>query len=173
MGIHGNEVADFLTKKGSSLGEGSTNELLTPQVKQKSRIYDYIMNKWSKAWHSDGEPRQTKIWFPIPNPKKSLLLLKMDRNNLSRVVQFLTGHNKLKRHKNIQDGVLDPYSCRLCLEDEESSFHVTAECPAMQSHRSEVFKLPIPKNLPNPPDWTVSQVEKLLKVSPRSVIFIK
>ena len=90
----------------------------------------------------------------------------MNRDNLSRIVQFITGHNRLKRHKNIQDGVLDPHSCRLCLEEEESSFHVIAECPAMQIHRSEVFKLSIPKNLPNPPDWTVSQVEKFLKVSP-------
>ena len=166
MGIHGNEVADFLAKKGSTLGQGSTNELLTPQVKQKYNINDYFMKKWSKAWQSYSEARQTKIWFPRPNPKKSLLLLKMDRNNLSRMVQFITGHNKLKRHKNIQDGILDPHSCRLCLEEEESSFHVIAECPAMQIHRTEVFKQPIPKNLPNPPDWTLSQVEKFLKVSP-------
>ena len=93
-------------------------------------------------------------------------LLKLDRNNLSRLVQFLTGHNKLKRHKNIQDGITDPHSCRLCLEDEESLFHVIAECPAMQTHRSGVFKLPTPTTFPNPPDWTVNQVEKFLKVSP-------
>ena len=139
---------------------------MTPQVKQKCEINDYFKNKWSKAWHSYGEARQTKIWFPKPDPKKSHLLLKMDRNNLSKIVQFLTGHNKLKRHKNIQEGVLDPHSCRLCLEEEESSFLVIAECPAMQIHRSEVFKLPIPINLPNPPDWTLSQVEKFLKISP-------
>ena len=122
--------------------------------------------KWLNAWQSYGEARQTKIWFPQPNAKKSSLLLKLNRNNLSRLVQFLTGHNKLKRHKNIQDGIIDPHSCRLCLEDEESSFHVIAECPAMQTHRSGVFKLPIPTTLPNPPDWTVNQVEKFLKVSP-------
>jgi len=63
--------------------------------------------------------------------KKSSLLLKLNRNDLSRLVQFLTGHNKLKRHKNIQAGIIDPHSCRLCLEDDESSFHVIAECPAM------------------------------------------
>ena len=28
------------------------------------------------------------------------------------------------------------------------------------------FKLPIPTTLPNPPDWTVNQVDKFLKVSP-------
>ena len=79
-------------------------------------------------------------------------------------MQFLTGHNKLKRHKNIQEGVIDPNSCRLCLEDEESSFHVIAECPAMQTYRSRVFKLPT--ILSNPPDWTVTQLEKFLRISP-------
>ena len=90
----------------------------------------------------------------------------MDRTKLGRIVQFLTGHNKLKRHKNIQDGVTDHHSCTLCHEDEESSFHVIAECPATQFFRTEVFKLPIPTILANPPDWTVTQVEKFLKVSP-------
>ena len=168
VGIHGNEVADSLAKKGSSLGEGPTNEILTPQVKQKSGINDYFHKKWSKAWKSYEEARQTKIWFPIPNSKKSSLLLRLDRKNLSRLVQFLTGHNKLKRHKNIQNGVTDPHSCRLCLEEEESSFHVIAECPAMQTYRSEVFKLPT--TLPNPPDWKITQLENFFKISPIGVM---
>jgi|ERR1711971_1356251 len=107
---------------------------------------------------------QTKIWFPKPNAKKSSLLLRLNRNNLGRLVQFLTGHNKLKRHKNIQDGVIDPHSCTFCFEEEESSFHVIAECPALQFFRTGAFKTPT--TLPNPPDWTVSQVEKFLKASP-------
>ena len=72
VGIHGNEVADFLAKKGSSLGEGPTNELLTPQIKQKSGINDYFHRKWSKVWNSYKEARQTKIWFPKPDVKKVL-----------------------------------------------------------------------------------------------------
>ena len=84
--------------------------------------------------------------------------------NLSRLVQFLTGHNKLKRHKNIQNNVDDPHSCRLCFEEEESSFHVIAECPATQYYRWEVFQHPT--ILPNPPDWTVNQVDRFLKESP-------
>ena len=90
----------------------------------------------------------------------------MDRKNLGQMVQFLTGHNKLKRHKNIQDRVENFYSCRLCEEDEESSFHVIAECPAMQTHRSKVFKTQGNRKLPNPPEWTVAQVEKFLRISP-------
>ena len=75
---------------------------------------------------------------------------------LSRIVQFLTGHNKLKRHKNIQDGVTDPHSCRLCLDEEESLFYVIGECPVMQYFRSRAFKLPIPTPVPNPPVGTAA-----------------
>ena len=166
VGIQGNETADFLAKQGSSLGEGPTDELSTPQVKQKNAIDTYFHQKWKIARSSYGEARQTKIWFPKPNSKKSSVLLRVERNNLSRLLQFLTGHNKLKRHKNIQDGITEPDSCRLCRQDEESSFHVIAECPAMQTLRTGVFKLPTPTTLPNPPEWTVSQVEKFLKVLP-------
>ena len=166
MGIHGNEVADFLAKKGSTLGEGPTNELYTPQVKQRIEINDYFLKKWSTAWKLYDQARQTKICFAIPDPKKSCQLLSLDRKNLSRLVQFITGHNKLKRHKNIQNGVIDPHSCRSCFEEEESSFHVIAECPALASFRLGAFKLPIPTTLPNPPNWTVTQVKKFLKISP-------
>ena len=38
VGIHGNEIADYLAKKGTLLGEGPTDELLTPKVNQKTEI---------------------------------------------------------------------------------------------------------------------------------------
>ena len=139
VGIHGNEVADFLAKRGSSLGDGPTNELLTPQINQRNKIKEFFHKKWMKAWKLYDQARQTKIWFPTMNAKKSSQLLKRKRNDLSRLVQFLTGHNKLKRHKNIQNNVIDMYSCRLCYEDEESSFHVIAECPAMEIYRMGAF----------------------------------
>jgi len=137
--------------------------LLTPKAKQKIEIDIYFHKKWSIAWKSYDQARQTKIWFPKPDLKKSTQLLTMNRNNLSRLVQFITGHNKLKRHTNLQNEVNDPYSCRLCLEDEETSFHVIAECPATQTVRSSVFKLPTPATLPNPPEWTIHQVNKFLR----------
>ena len=166
VGIPGNEIADFLAKRGSSLGDGSTNELLTPQINQRNKIKEFFHKKWMKAWKLYDQARQTKIWFPTMNAKKSSQLLKMKRNDLSRLVRFLTGHNKLKRHKNIQNNVTDMYSCRLCKEEEESSFHVIAECPAMEIYRMGAFQLPTPSTLPNPPDWEVRQIEIFLKESP-------
>ena len=164
VGIPGNEVADFLAKRGTSLGEGPSNELLPSLAKQKVEIKTYFQQIWSKAWNAYQEARQTKIWFPIPDIKKSLEVLNMKRGNLSRLVQFLTGHNNLKRHRNIQNGVIDPESCRLCEEDEESSYHVIAECPAMQYFRREIFQNPT--SLPDTPVWSVMQVSKFLRESP-------
>ena len=138
--------------------------MLPAVTKQKDKIKSYFLKKWSKAWNAYKEARQTKIWFPIPNIKKSLQLLKINRGNLSRLVQFLTGHNNLKRHRNIQNGVNDPESCRLCQEDEESSYHVIAECPAMQYFRRKIFQAPT--LLPDTPVWSVMQVNRFLRESP-------
>ena len=95
VGTQGNEIADFLAKKGSSLGDGITNELLVPKAQQNLEINEYFDSKWSKAWKFYDQARQTKIWFPKPDLKKSIQLLRLGRNSLSRIVQFLTGQNKL------------------------------------------------------------------------------
>ena len=164
VGIPGNEVADFLAKRGTTLGEGPSNDMWPAVAKQKAEIKSYFHKKWTKAWNAYKEARQTKIWFPIPDIKKSVQLLNMKRCNLSRIVQFITGHNNLKRHRNIQNGVNDPESCRLCQEDEESSYHVIAECPAMQYFRGKIFQTPT--LLPDPPVWTVMQIDRFLRESP-------
>ena len=83
-----------------------------------------------------------------------------NRNTLGILVQFLTGHNKLQRHKNLQEKISDPFSCRLCGSAEETSFHVIAECPALQRERMEIFKTW--SNMSETPEWTIGQVEKFL-----------
>ena len=86
VGIHGNEIADYLAKKGTLLGEGPTDELLTPKVNQKREIAKYFNKQWAKAWETYAQARQTKIWFPKPDPKKSHQHLQMMRKNLGRIV---------------------------------------------------------------------------------------
>ena len=91
----------------------------------------------------------------------------MNRANLSRMVQFLTGHNQLKRHKNIQDGVIDLESCRLCFEEEESSYHVFADCPALQKSRLTILQQQIIRLEDLAAGkWTVEQVNKFLDRTP-------
>ena len=46
VGIAGNKRADFLAKRGSTLGVGSTNEIRTPKTEQKKEIERYFLTKW-------------------------------------------------------------------------------------------------------------------------------
>ena len=75
VGIHSNETADFLAKKGSSLGEGPTNELLIPRVKQKNEIDNYFNKKRSKNWKSYDQARQTKFGSLNQTWKRLLIFL--------------------------------------------------------------------------------------------------
>ena len=161
--IHGNEIADFLAKRGTTMGYGTAGEILTPKVRQRNEINNFFNRKWSKSWESYKLARQTKIFFPTPDAKKSSKLLQLDRSSLGLMVQFLTGHNRLKRHANIQTNVTDLYSCRFCLEDEESSYHVIAECPALKPYRNVAFGNS--STLPNPMEWSITQVWNFLKIS--------
>ena len=63
VGIHGNEVADFLAKKGSSLGEGPINEILIPQSKQKYEINDYFKKSGQKPGRSMARQGKQKFGF--------------------------------------------------------------------------------------------------------------
>ncbi len=58
------------------------------------------------------------------------------------MVQLITGHNFLQRHKVIVQEDVDPL-CRSCGEDEETSHHVVAECPAFAAIRLRVLGTPV------------------------------
>ena len=56
----------------------------------------------------------------------------------------------MMRHQAVI-GDTDNPECRLCLEDEESSFHVVAECPALAGKRREILGEPF---LKTPLTWS-------------------
>ncbi len=58
------------------------------------------------------------------------------------MVQLITGHNFLQRHKVIVQEDDDPW-CRSCGEDEETSHHVVAEYPAFAAIQLRVLGTPV------------------------------
>ena len=152
-----------MPKKGTTKGLGPSMEMSPSFQVQKKEIHKYYISKWNTTWSNYKEARQTKIFFPEVNVKMSLALLKKKRKELGILIQFFSGHNNLKYHKNLQEGTDNPESCRLCWEGEESSFHVIGECPAMQSIRWSIFhKL----TLSTKPSWKLKQIERFLRESP-------
>ena len=57
------------------------------------------------------------------------------------------------RNKNNDD------ECRLCGEDQESSFHIFAECPALAEYRLRVFGTTF---LTLPLQWTTKEVASFI-----------
>ena len=75
---------------------------------------------------------------------------------------MITGHNRLNRHESLATkGVVDPL-CRFCLEDDETSWHVIGECPALWLKISDSFNTFF---LDNPPEWNYSNLLKFLRLT--------
>ena len=85
------------------------------------------------------EQLQTKIFFPEVNDKLSKNLGKIKRDELGKMVSFITGHCNMNRHLNLIDASYD-LNCRFSGEAEETPEHVMKSCPSLVSGRLEIFK---------------------------------
>jgi len=169
VGNHGNETADSLAKRGTTLGEGKVVGVFDPVINQKTNIKKFYTRRWNNQWKKYPEARQTKIWFPQTDKHKSKKLLQLNRTLLGKTVQFLTGHNNLMRHRHLKDNSIDP-TCRMCQMKDETSFHVIAECEALWQTRRFIF---FETKLSNPPNWTVCQVTRFLRESPIGELLVQ
>ena len=137
-GHEGNERADELAKLGANpqtLCEDTPN---IPESLIKMRFKRKFRSLWQEYWTNRHDCRQTKQWLPTINRSVSYEILGLQRRTLSWVVQLITGHNHMRRHEAIVNDEGER-ECRLCLEEEESSFHIMAECPALARPRHQVF----------------------------------
>jgi ribonuclease HI/retron-type reverse transcriptase len=159
VGIPGNEEADKLAKIGSKGTHLDEDLPLVSHKLVKGLLKARFYEQWNIRWQNSDDCRQTKQWFPSINPNLSHHVVMLDRKHFSLFVQLITGHNFMNRHQALVDKTTDPL-CRLCLEDEETSFHIIAECPALAATRRELLGTPF---LTNPLVWSVSQVAGFLR----------
>ena len=138
-GHPGNEKADEVAKQGALNPSLLSDELPNmPMSMVKKMLRDHFQHVWNERWQQGVDCRQTKQWFPAVDRSKSSRYLDLDRQMLSNMVQIITGHNYLKRHESLVNDN-DDSICRLCLEEEETSFHIYAECPALGWARLRVL----------------------------------
>ena len=108
------------------------------------------MVEWSKqGQNTDSDKyRQTRFWFPVgPRLDVSKALITESRIKLGILVQFLTGHGWLNKHRWLVDlectfrpSQIDPM-CRLCGKDEETLLHLWSSCEELQDVRSNAQRL--------------------------------
>ena len=137
-GHRGNEDADELAKAGAKADEVVDNAPLVPLANLKLKYRRQFIKKWQRYWEQRPDCRQTKIWMPKISLKQSYQLLGSSRTRLSWLVQLLTGHNFMKRHESLVNED-DDSQCRFCLEDDESTYHIMVECPALEQARSTIL----------------------------------
>ena len=155
----GNEAADALAKIGTT-NESNKVNLPPPKTIAKNKIRDAMHKQWNERWISSNECRQSKIFFPQIDIKKSTSIINLDRKNLGMMVQVITGHNRLYYHQSLMEPMQQDSSCRFCQEEEETAYHLVCTCPRFWRSRMECFNDTF---LEETPEWKVKQLLKFLK----------
>ena len=137
----GNELADFLAKKGrDQLYIGPLPALYTPLREIKQKVRDYFGKRWAAEWAGHTQYNHSKFMLPKPCPvaliPQGTPSIKIPKEDLKTLFEVITGHCLLKRHLRHWIPV-DNTDCTLCGEDDETYFHLVFECPALSRHRQE------------------------------------
>ena len=110
---------------------------LDDRIKNRLDVSDTKYDLWRKEWKSSDSFRQTKLFFPEIDTRVSEYLYKnFIKQDLCFLSQIFTGHACLKYHLH-KMGLIGDSECRLCLEEEETAYHITFECPAMEEVRKQ------------------------------------
>lgn len=128
-GFKGNEAADTLAKKGSD-GPfvGPTPSLPISLSTVKGEVKEIASRKNAQEWRARNDCRQTKMFLPSPRPEAVEELMGLRRPELRDVIQIITGHANLARHRHLSGKTASPL-CRFCRSEEETASHHIARCP--------------------------------------------
>ncbi len=141
-GHEGNELADEAAKAGALLKvQGPEPFLWIPAATPKLTIRNHFHKKWCRQWKKSGEFLHTKKFYPRPSNRMSRALGKISREQLSLLVQVITGHCNLLYHARHykESPETEDTLCRLCLEDDEKPWHILTDCPALSVRRETLF----------------------------------
>ncbi len=136
--ITGNEYADTLAREGRERAKelSFTTPYIPIGIKEVKRIVHsgYLMI-WQKGWDSKQECHIAKQFYPEVRENKNML--KFSIKELQCLVQVTTGHGLYKRHLRHWNDIED-YSCSLCGEAWEDTWHLWNLCPALDKERRKI-----------------------------------
>ena len=137
-GYAGNELADEQAKIGASSPIiGPEPFLWFPSAHVTQHHNNFYKKRWTTSWSKCTDCRQTKLWLPSCNTKFFKPILECIRHVVGRLVQLITGHCDLMRHRLItQDS--DTACCRLCHSGDETPEHLATDCAGLNRWRTEV-----------------------------------
>jgi len=128
-GNRGNEEADTLAKAGTNWGVmGPPPFIPIPYNYVKKAISKLTLQTWTNYWVNRPDCRQTKLWFPKPDLKKSRQIMTKTRTEVGLLIRWLTGHCYLARHQSLIFPEINP-TCNYCNNGDETPWHILKECP--------------------------------------------
>lgn len=134
-GIHGNEEADILAKKGSETRFFGPE----PFCGFNQGYRREILNRWerkSKLKHfQDLDTNSHSRHFIETENWRALEALQLSKSELRQIVGIFTGHCELNAHLYRIKRSDDP-KCRFCNKERETPFHILCECEALARKRA-------------------------------------
>ena len=127
-GIQGNEKADILAKSGSALNcSGPEPFISIPYASCRAAIKDWSVKRWKTSWIERKDCLRTKENVGWALPQLTKRLLKLKRPRINEVLQVLTGHCNLQKHRCTMGHDVSS-TCPKCNLEEETPNHHVGEC---------------------------------------------
>ena len=103
--VHGNEVADYVAKSGpKSKMHGPEPFITVPYASFVSTVKDWSTDKWKSMRNERKDRLSMKESVDWTSSRLTKGLLNLNRPQSNEVVQVLTGHCNLQRHKKTAGG---------------------------------------------------------------------
>ena len=135
----GNEIADYLAKKGSMMRTYGPQPHIVPDYNTAVSILKAAtIAEWQKDWNNTKGCEHSRKFIPGPDKAATNLLRALPFNKQRIIIQCLTGHTTLNYHQH-KIGQAEEPLCRLCLEDDETPDHIINDCPAVALNRQLSF----------------------------------
>lgn len=138
--IAGNEHADELARRGSSLSVTQAEQVDTPLNCVKTEIFLHFLSLANRRWRELPSCRATKKIWPSYDKNRTENLIKLSRRDIARTVAVLTGHWPIGEHA-ARLGIPFNEHCRSCGEqnEKETIEHFICKCPALARARREIL----------------------------------
>ena len=138
-GVHGNEVADYLTKSGSkSKIHGPEPFITVAYASCVSMVKDWSTVRWKSMGNKRKDCLRVKESVGWTSSRLTIRLLNLKRSQLNKVVQVLTGHCNLQRHKKTT-GRAESSLCPKCSLEDKTPHHHVGNCKLYQDIRVKYF----------------------------------
>ena len=137
--IQGNEKADILAKSGSAINcSGPEPFISIPYASCRAAIKDWSVKRWKTSWIEQKDCLRIKENVGWASPQLTQRRLRLKRPRINEVLQILTCHCNLQKHRCTMGHNVSS-SCPKCNLEEETPHHHVGECTYYQALRKKVF----------------------------------